>query len=362
MSHLHQRSIQVILENQAAGGSYIACPTMADYAYCWFRDSTFIAYAMDLVGEHDSASRFYAWGAKVINAREAVIEQALRKTACGEPLTAADYLHTRYTLDGAEGSDAQWPNFQLDGIGTWLWGVHQHSQLTGIKQMPAQWAAAAALAARYLAGLWQLPNYDCWEEFGDKVHLHTLAAIYGGLRAYDALLGQPIYADVAAAIRDFVLSQGVVNGHFVKYLGTEAVDASLLGLATPYGLVSPDHPLMKATVAQIESDLRPLFTGVYRYAQDTYYGGGQWLLLTAWLGWHYTQTGETARARALFAWVEAQADEKGFLAEQVAVDLISPQHYQSWVEIRGSIANPLLWSHAMYLVLANALSWNQATA
>ena len=356
MSHLHQQSIQVILENQSSSGGYIACPTMADYTYCWFRDGTFIAYAMDLDAEHDSARRFYEWGARVINARQDIIERALHKTVRGEPLTAADYLHTRYTLNGAEGSDAEWPNFQLDGIGTWLWGLHQHTRLTHMKQVPARWTAAAALAARYLAGLWRLPNYDCWEEFEGKVHLHTLAAIYGGLQAYDLLLGQPAYADVAANIRDFVFNKGIMNGHFVKYLGTEVVDASLLGLATPYGLVPPDHPVMQATVARIESDLRPFTGGVRRYAQDTYYGGGQWLLLTAWLGWYYTQLGKVDQAQALLAWVEAQADETGFLTEQVAVDLISPQHYQPWVEIRGPIANPLLWSHAMHLVLANALS------
>ncbi len=356
MSHLHQRSIQVILENQSPGGSYVACPTMPDYAYCWFRDGAFIAYAMDLVGEHDSAYRFYEWGAKVINAREPVIERALRKTARREPLTAADYLHTRYTLDGVEGSDSEWPNFQLDGIGTWLWGLHQHSLLNSMRPLPAQWAAAATLAARYLAGLWQLPNYDCWEEFEDKVHLHTLAAIYGGLQAYDALLGRPVYADVAANIHDFVLDEGVANDHFVKYIGTEMIDASLLGLATPYGLVSLEHRLMQATVARIESDLRPFSGGVRRYAQDTYYGGGQWLLLTAWLGWYYAQLGEVDQAQALLKWVEAQADETGFLAEQVPESLISPQHYQPWVKMRGPIAEPLLWSHAMYLVLANALS------
>ena len=33
----------------------------------------------------------------------------------------------------------------------------------------------------YLAALWQLPCYDCWEEFPDRVHPHTLAAIYAGL-------------------------------------------------------------------------------------------------------------------------------------------------------------------------------------
>jgi len=43
---------------------------------------------------------------------------------------------------------------------------------------------AAGLVANYLTALWQLPCYDCWEEYPDKMHPHTLAAIYGGLKAH----------------------------------------------------------------------------------------------------------------------------------------------------------------------------------
>ncbi len=149
MADLRQHSIEVILKNQSPSGAYIACPNMADYAYCWFRDGTFIAYAMGIVGEHNSARRFYAWGATVINARAGVVERALTKAARGEPLSATDYLHTRYTLDGQEGTDTNWPNFQLDGLGTWLWGLHKHLAFTRNTTLPADWARAADLVARY---------------------------------------------------------------------------------------------------------------------------------------------------------------------------------------------------------------------
>ncbi len=356
MADLRQYSIEVILKNQAPSGAYIACPNMADYAYCWFRDGTFIAYAMGIVGEHNSARRFYAWGATVINARAGVVERALTKAARGEPLTATDYLHTRYTLDGQEGTDTNWPNFQLDGLGTWLWGLHKHLGSTGNTTLPDGWAQAADLVARYLAGLWRVPNYDCWEEFGEQVHPHTLACIYAGLQASSRYVNQPKYAQVADEVRTFVLEHGVVDGHFVKYLGTDAVDASLLGLATPYALASVNDRRMQATVARIEAELHRKGGGLYRYAWDSYYGGGEWLLLAAWLGWYYCQAGQRAPAQELLGWVESQADADGNLPEQVATHLMAPDHYAGWVARRGPIAVPLLWSHAMYLILHEALT------
>ena len=50
---------------------------------------------------------------------------------------------------------------------------------------------------------------------------------------------------------------------------------------------------------------------MHRYADDSYYRGGEWVLLAIWLGWYYVETGEQARARELLAWVEAQADDRG---------------------------------------------------
>jgi GH15 family glucan-1,4-alpha-glucosidase len=152
-----------------------------------------------------------------------------------------------------------------------------------------------------------------------------------------------------------VLEHGIADGHFVKYLGTDAVDASLLGLATPYALVPSDDVRMRATVAGIEADLWVKGGGVRRYAWDSYYGGGQWLLLAAWLGWYYCQAGQRARARELLGWVEAQADAGGNMPEQVASHLIAPDYYAEWVTHRGPIAVPLLWSHAKYLILRHAL-------
>jgi len=112
---------------------------------------------------------------------------------------------------------------------------------------------------------------------------------------------------------------------------------------------------MQATIAQIEAHLRRPGGGVYRYLGDTYYGGGEWVLLAAWLGWYYTEVGEEERASELLNWVEAQADDEGHLPEQVSTHLLATDRYAEWEARWGPVAKPLLWSHAMYLILHRAL-------
>lgn len=351
MIDLFQRSIEIILQNQSPTGAYLASPNFATYQYCWFRDGAFIAYAMNLAGEHDSAYRFHDWAATAVNRRAGLVKRAIEKAQRNEALDPSDILDTRFTVEGEAGHE-EWPNFQLDGLGTWLWALAQHRQLSQ-KPLPEEWLQAAGLVAGYLSALWRYPCFDCWEEFPDKVHMHTLAAIYAGLQAHTSLSGTE-HESRLAAIKEFIDKEGVSQGHFVKYAGTDQVDASLLGLATPYKVVGPGDPLMQATIVQIEATLRR-GGGVHRYAADTYYGGGAWVLLTAWLGWYYTQTGAIHKALAAKKWVEDQADDLGNMPEQVPVALNDPTYYEPWRERWGDIASPLLWSHAKYIILSVAI-------
>ncbi len=131
----------------------------------------------------------------------------------------------------------------------------------------------------------------------------------------------------------------VADGHFVKFVGSTEVDANLLGLATPFGVVEPDDPAMVATVRRIEADLQR-GGGLHRYRADSYYGGGEWILLTAWLGWYYARRGERDKAEAALRWIEAQADADGQLPEQVPLNLNDPAHYAPWRERWGDDCPP----------------------
>jgi len=371
---LYHRSIQVILQNQADSGAYIASPNFPSYAYCWLRDGSFIAHAMDRVGEHSSARAFFQWVDRVIRCYAWKVDRVLDRLEKGQPLDDSDCLHTRYTLEGEEAA-SEWWNFQLDAYGTWLWALAEHVAITGDTAFLTEVAESVRITVRYLSALWMFPNYDCWEEHPQYIHPHTLAAIYAGLRATetaDAHLTPTTTSDlphahVADEIRCFVLEHGVQDGHLVKHISPPGetasvrgqpaaiVDASLIGVATPYRLLPPDGTIMRATVDYIEADLHCPGGGVHRYLADTYYGGGEWTLLAAWLGWYYIEVGEWERARELLHWIEAQADADGHLPEQVSAHLLAPDRYAEWEARWGPVAKPLLWSHAMYLILYHAL-------
>jgi GH15 family glucan-1,4-alpha-glucosidase len=200
-----------------------------------------------------------------------------------------------------------------------------------------------------------LPCNDCWEEQEDRIHTYTLAAIYGGLREVAAICDDHLASATAEAVRLFLLDNAVMDGRLVKSLGSSEVDASLLGVAVPFGAIDAKDPVMQRTVEWIERDLRSGPGGLHRYRKDTYYGGGEWILLTAWLGWYYAETGQVQKSEAILDWVEAQTTAQGDLPEQIPANLNEPPYYVTWLRRWGAIASPLLWSHAKYLILREAL-------
>ncbi len=164
--------------------------------------------------------------------------------------------------------------------------------------------------------------------------------------------------DVGAA-RDALVGRLLADGGaFAKWDGNPEVDGSLLWLAAPYGLVDPRSARFAATLSRIEADVVSPAGGMHRYRSDTYYGGGEWILLTAALGRVYLRRGadgDRERAAACLRWIEAQAGSDLALPEQVATYALHPERITEWEERWGPSARPLLWSHASYLALRHEL-------
>jgi len=360
--NLYQRSLEIILTNQQPGGAFLACPVMPDYQFSWFRDGAYVAYALTLARggnqsvQRESAANFHNWCVRVISSRAEQLERNIARAAKGEPIDLADTLNARYLPDGSEGPK-DWPEFQLDGPGTWLWSLREYVEAAGIHPLPAAWEQAIELTMRYLTALWKHPCHDYWEELPNDIHISTLASIYAGLKAASALVPRLKTDSTLLAIREFVLSRGLTpGGELAKSVGRDMVDGNLISVATPCGLLAPDDPLMLRTMARIERDLGAAGGGVYRHREDVYYGGGPWVLLALWQAWYYVERGNRARASEILTWVETQADAQGNLPEQVNHPLLAPEHYAPWVEKRGPIANPLLWCHAKYIIVCNKLN------
>lgn len=352
-------SLAVIRAGQAPTGAFVAGPTFSQYGYAWLRDGAFIAEALDVVGRHDDAARFHDWVAGVVDDAADGIERSIAAVRLGRSPDPADYLHCRYNTDGSIGP-GDWPTFQLDGPGIWLWSLGRHIAAGG--SIAPRVRRAGHRVGTYLAALWHVPSSDAWEEFPDKVHTSTLAADLAGLRALlafsdEARADRTIRA-AAAELADRLQGQGRGSGAWTKWDGSDAVDASLLWIGAPYGLVSPTDDRFAATLARIESELVSPDGGVHRYADDTYYGGGEWVLLTGGLGRVYLRRGadgDRERAVRCLRWIEGQATPDGALPEQVATFALHPESVEEWRATWGESACPLLWSHATYLALHTEL-------
>jgi GH15 family glucan-1,4-alpha-glucosidase len=220
--------------------------------------------------------------------------------------------------------------------------------------LPGLWKEAVALAVEYLSTVWGFPCSDCWEENETRIHTYTLAAIYAGLKSGAALLNDGEAESTAERVRKFIFEYCVQEGAFVKSIGIPGVDGNLLGLLMPFRVVEWSDPVFQKTLTLIQDQLATP-TGVHRYRGDTYYGGGEWLLLTDWLGLCQACAGDLNRARSILSWTEAQASSTGDLPEQVPHALNSPDAYSLWAKRWGPIASPLLWSHAMYIWLEKSI-------
>jgi isomaltose glucohydrolase len=312
LQELINQSSEIIERYQQPGGAYPASPNFKVYNYSWFRDGSFIADGMSRAGRVESAEKFFSWCSKIIVERR-------------ELILSGGKLDARYNYDGTESTE-DWDTYQLDGYGTWLWAMQGHAARHG--RSLESYQEAAGLTQHYLATHWQEPCSDWWEE-RRGVHAASLACIYAGLKAYE----HPEASNVRQAIS----------------LDNERVDASLL-ICPLFEAVSDEAfaPILE----KIEADLISPGGGVYRYRDDTYYGGGEWPVLTSMLGWYYLKLNRPEEAEAKLDWVKFHIGEHGWLPEQSQDYLTHSNDYDQWVQRWGQPANPLLWSQAMFLTLA----------
>ena len=358
---LADRSVQVILDLQDPSGAYPACPTFSAYrGYAWLRDGAFTAEAMSRWGQADSATRFHTWVSRVLTDRTEAVRLLVADQAAGHPPAPQRMLPTRFTLAGHDGTD-EWWDYQTDGYGMWLWSLVSHLHR---HQLPAgPFLPAVGVAVDYLTAFGGNACYDWWEEHSEHRHISTLAAVRAGLLAAAGLPGlddqrRSAAHAAAAQLRSTILADGVTTDgrrqHLTKWVGTDAVDASLAACVVPFAVVEVDDPLAVATLDQIAEQL-DAGGGVHRFPADVFYGGGQWLLLSCLLGWNRVAGGDVDAGWRYLTWAAAQADPHGHLAEQVGGHLLHPEHEQEWITRWGTVARPLLWSHAMYLILAQEL-------
>ena len=279
-------------------GSILAAPEFdpffersGGYGYCWPRDAVEVCLAMEKAGYPGHLARFLSWA---------------RRTQRPE-----GYWEQRYWLSGQRGP--AWctaeDSLQIDQTASVLFAMGRHARELDERERLAFleeiWDSAYR-AAEYLVrsvspetGL-HSTAFDLWETFrGTFTYSNGAIAAALGEAAYLARNSEQndladTWQATAAAIKSAVMSRLWQGDVFARGLDIEgrldpAVDASALGLITPFEFLRLDDPAEREIAATcVDGIARRLGMGVdgaealLRFEGDGYAGGGPGALATLW--------------------------------------------------------------------------------
>ena len=351
---LAARSVEVILENQDAGGAFVAAPDFPPYAYCWLRDGAFIADALSRLGEIASAEAFFGWCARALESRADRVAELVRRRRAGEALGPEQHLPCRLRLDGSEG-DADWALFQLDGYGAWLWALGAHAGAPRAKHRAVRGGRGDERPLRL--GVLERALLRLVGGAARPAHRHACVDPRGAFGGRTLGRARRRAANRGNPDRDRGRAGGPGRGGRRRPARSRARRRPARceparvrrAVRAPRGR----RPGARAHRPGARRRARPPRGPSVR--GDSYYGGGEWALLAALLGLWLAAVGRSEEAWAQLDWIVAQASAQGDLPEQVSDHLLVPEAHGEWVARWGPPASPLLWSHAMFLTLAHEL-------
>lgn len=324
------------LTNHETGG-IAAAATMAlpeeiggernwDYRYVWLRDAALTLEALLDHGFLALAERWREW---------------LLRAVAGDPGDlqimyglAGERSLTEWVLDELPGYEASAPvragngaasQYQADVVGEVMVTLAA-ARAAGLAETEFAWPLERALL-RFAAEQIERPDHGLWEIRGEPhMFTHSRAMIWAafdrGVRAVEDFgLDGPVdtWRDLRDRMRDEIDREGVRDGHFTQYYGTDEVDASLLLLAE-VGFCAPDDPRMLATVERMEQTL--MHHGLLlRYRTDTGVDGlaggeSPFLACSFWLVEQYAATGRHDEASELMSRLCALTNDVGMLSEE----------------------------------------------
>jgi glucoamylase len=314
-------------------GGIVAAPCMdPEYRFCWPRDATYVAYALDRCGFHEEAKRFYKW--------------------CKRAQEKEGGLYQRYYIE-AKIRGPCWSS-QIDEIATVIWSVGKHFDLTNdLEFIKSMWSSIKKAAEFMCAAINPTTNLTesvgLWEEkFGS--HTYSNAAICSALKT-SARIAKFMDEDNLSEKWDAEaekIKEALLNltwdsrrNRFIKTFNPkdEGLDVSLLGLTVPFEVLPAQDERMQKTVLAIEQSFNFEVGGIGRYPGDLYYNGNPWILTTLWLALYYEQLGDIGKAEMIVKWVIEHATDLGLLSEQVDKSTGLPIS-----------AIPLAWSHAFFIL------------
>lgn len=325
--------VQQILDTlRRPGGLYVASPS-ATYHYVWIRDICYIALS-ELHQDNDRFEETYHGILDIFKK----YEWKLRHHATTRPNEAYEYIHPRYTLETLEEVHEPWGNAQNDAIGAFLFGIGQGLRRGKKMLRDERDRQIILLLVQYLTTLkfWVDEDNGMWEE-NRECHASSIGACVAGMLAiqpYFDISWDPIQKGLSALFQ--ILP---------RESATKESDLALLSLIYPYDLLP--HAMSEMLIRRVEDKLLRQ-NGVIRYEGDLYYQAdgqeAQWCMGLPWLGLCHVTMGNLAKAEAYLR-----------DTEKVMVNGAKIPELYVMREVQPNENTPLGWSHALWLILCDAV-------
>jgi isomaltose glucohydrolase len=342
---LYQQCIDTIVQLQQHQGYFLSSSNFA--SPCYIRDCSFASHALDLDNQRDKSRKFLQWALDVLRENTFKMQLTMDRIGLGLAISEQDYIPCKFEQNGeAEVCSST----QIEGWAAFLWALAKHCKIYGDTSLIEENRQQLNLLYNYLSVLWQYPSCSCWEQDNDKIHISNVIAVYGGLsciKPYIKVKGK----EQLSEIKKYVIDNGIYKNHLARWRGSSQTEAILLWALYPYGIFDKDMDLEKTVVSKIVKELHN--SGLYRFKNDNYYGGGVWPLLNCFLGLGYLALGDNYNAREQYELVSRLLN-KGVPCELQPSNPNS-QEYSIWVKNFGKPAQNHLWTAAMYIIFTKEM-------
>ena len=304
-----------------------------DYRYCWLRDAYFVVNALNQLGVTATMQHYLEYILNLIaDSRDMPLQPVygIRRETALEEFIAPGLAGYR-GMGPVRVGNLAWKQVQNDVFGAAVL-ASTHAFFDSRLERPAgrQMFADLERLGQQAVRVYQEPDAGIWELRGTR-RVHTfstlmcwaacdrLASIARRLRLHTRASHWLREADtIRKAIVDHAWNPEL--GSFVSTFGGEHLDASLL-LMGEFQFLSSDDPRFIGTLRAVERQLRR-GDFLLRYDEEDDFGrpDAAFLVCTLWWILALAQTGEKARARALFEKVLSRRNHLGLLSEDVSLD------------------------------------------
>ena len=304
-----------------------------DYRYCWLRDAYFVVNALNQLGVTATMQHYLEYILNLIaDSRDMPLQPVYgirRETALDEFI--APGLAGYRGMGPVRVGNLAWKQVQNDVFGAAVL-ASTHAFFDSRLERPAgrQMFADLERLGQQAVRVYLEPDAGIWELRGTR-RVHTFSTLMcwaacDRLASIARRLKLPTRAShwlrEADTIRKAIVEHAwnPELGSFVSTFGGEHLDASLL-LMGEFQFLSTNDPRFIGTLRAVE---RQLQRGDFllRYDEEDDFGRPDTAFLVCTLWWilALAQTGEKARARALFEKVLSRRNHLGLLSEDVSLD------------------------------------------